>query len=674
MRNDIILGKDKISCQSGKWDEDFHESIFFTGNGRIGMRGYLPCQAEKRPLKSGLYIAGIFEEIKGGITDIVHLPTPVCEEAYLNGEILAVNDGVKRCLDLKNGIFSAEYTLGVGEKRLNVRHERFAALDNLAYIVQRTFLTAEADISFEWRSGISLSARNNPVPDDQVKSNEEIICLFAEEKPLFGKDSLTLNVRTPKTGLKLSYHCSIACGQNAESLSTAKEYAKVNEFAGLVYHINLKKGESISFEKFCFIQASRDVTAFAQYENQAYSYFEAQHKAAWAKRWENIALPSFLDKETEAAANYLAMQLVMNGNAIDETVSIGARGLTHPRYKGCYFWDTDFFLLPFYLKTHPKTARNLIRYRILNLPAAKEHAAKTSAKGARYPWMASFDGSEQCESWDIGFSEIHITADVVFAIDDYIKKTGDESLYPDAYTVYIETARFFSDRSTRDIEGNANLLFVKGPDEYCGITNNNLFTNMLVKHNLKLAITAAGELSAHYPDLYSQLLITEDEVSKWKNLENDLPIARNKATGRLQQDDTFHLLEPIEITKLKNGDGASYHQITFDRVQRYKVIKQADLLLLMTRMPEIFTAEERIKAWEDYEPVCLHDSTLSFASHALFAAQNGLKEKAEFYLNKALFLDLHDLMGNTGKEGLHLANFGECWQALASLDCGSSPQ
>ena len=123
----------------------------------------------------------------------------------------------------------------------------------------------------------------------------------------------------------------------------------------------------------------------------------------------------------------------------------------------------------------------------------------------------------------------------------------------------------------------------------------------------------------------------------------------------------------MDISLLKPDAQASYHRVCFDRLQRYKVVKQADVLLLMTRLPELFTPEERLAAWEDFEPLCLHDSTLSFASHALFALQNGFEAQGSKYLRKALLLDLRDIMGNTGHEGLHLANMGEAWQAVKAI-------
>ena len=290
--------------------------------------------------------------------------------------------------------------------------------------------------------------------------------------------------------------------------------------------------------------------------------------------------------------------------------------------------------------------------------------------GARFPWMTSFDGSEQCETWDIGCSEIHITADVAYAIDNYCKKYNDKDFYLNsACELYAETARYWFSRYTYDADHKvANLLFCKGPDEYCGITTNNLFTNVMVKHNLTLAIDAAKDLKEKNPALFRKLAITESEINSWKDLKRDIPLPRDPKTGHLTTDDTFHLLEPVDLAEIKPDDSASYHTTCFDRLQRYKVIKQADVLLLMTRLHDLFSEEERLTAWNDFEPLCLHDSTLSFASHSLFAVQNNLQEKAIYYFNKALFLDIYDVMNNTGKEGLHMAGMGEIWQAALYMD------
>ena len=185
----------------------------------------------------------------------------------------------------------------------------------------------------------------------------------------------------------------------------------------------------------------------------------------------------------------------------------------------------------------------------------------------------------------------------------------------------------------------------------------------MARHNLALALAAAETLRKEQPERYAALGLSEKETEGWRKLREAIPVPRDPATGRLWPDDTFHLLEPVDPAALKEGDEASYHKVCFDRLQRYQVIKQADTLLLMTRLPDRFTGEEKKNAWEDFEPKCLHDSTLSFASHALFAAQNGYDDAAWRYFEKALYLDLREVMGNTGKEGLHLAGLGETWQA-----------
>lgn len=228
----------------------------------------------------------------------------------------------------------------------------------------------------------------------------------------------------------------------------------------------------------------------------------------------------------------------------------------------------------------------------------------------------------------------------------------------------VETARFWPSRYSPAPDGGVNLLFCKGPDEYCGITSNNLYTNCMVRHNIALASAAADTLSRLSPEQYARLALSAGEVGQWRALSAGIKLPRDGKTGRWRQDDTFHLLQPVDVAQIKPDDSAAYSRVCFDALQRLRVIKQADVLLLMTRLPELFTDSEKQAAWEDFEPLCIHDSTLSFATHALFAAQNGLYEDASRYFAKALWLDLRDVMSNTGKEGLHLACLGETWQTV----------
>ena len=659
MGNDLCLTPWAISCKGPGWADAFCESIFFLGNGRMGIRGYVSSEPARRPIQKGVYLAGIFGEIKPGITDFVNLPTPVCEKISIDGTEAELASEVERVLDLKEATLTMRYTLGSGAKTLHVESIRFLPREQPGLVMQRLTLTPSVDMALSVSSGILLDSCNSPIPDDQTKANTETIQLSRLESACASESGIRCSFSISGTGLAVTQEAKFRCPDFRFSRSDG---------AAAVYTASAKPGGNLIFDKAAGIRTSRDVDPRIAPIPEGWDYdaLLAGHKAAWERTWEacDLTVPT-LDGDMQTGLRYSMFQLMGSCNAKDPTVSIGARGLSHGRYKGCYFWDTDLFMLPFFLENDLEAARNLCDYRARSLPAAKAHSREMNTAGARYPWMAALDGREQCETWDIGCSELHVTADVAYALDAYCQKSGDEAFYLDkAAEVFIETARFWVSRYTyRPETGEADLLFCKGPDEYCGITSNNLFTNAMVQHNLDLAVQAAKDLKEKRPDLYARLGITPEALDRMAALRQAIKWPRDPATGRLRQDDTLHRLEPVDLREIKPDAAASYHHVCFDRLQRYQVIKQADVLLLMTRLPQWFTEEEKKAAWEDFEPICLHDSTLSFASHALFALQNGYWEQGLDYLRKALLLDLRDIMGNTGHEGLHLACMGEAWQA-----------
>lgn len=661
MRNEVSL-QDWTIRASGAMQDDFLESVFFTGNGRLGVRGYAAGDPRPRPVQQGMFLAGMFDEIKPGITDFIHLPTPVWHHIAANGETLTPAGPVLRALDLSCGTLTLQYRADTPHGTVRVTEERWFDPECPAFLWQRLQVESSTPEDLTVDSGIYSASCNCPVPDDQVKENHETVQLMVEEEPRFSSGKLEAGWHSHVTGLGLQIHLHYA-------IQGGRQEASVRQFGvccGLRFTGTAAPGKPFVLDKTAVILTSRDRDPRIDPSAQplAYDLARQQAKEHWAARWSVCDVAVDGDADAQTALRYAAYQLICSCSARDDTVNIGARGLTHTRYKGCYFWDTDLFMMPFFLLTDPSGARSLMQYRVNCLPQAKEHARRMNSAGARYPWMASYDGSEQCESWDIGASELHVTADIVYAMDLYARITGDVPFFREAEEVYIETARFWCSRYTPVLGTDRfNLLFCKGPDEYCGITSNNLFTNVMVRHNLNLALAAARRMQREDPARFESLHLSEEEMTSWQMLERGIQIPRDPVTGHLRADDTFHLLEPVEVSSLKQGDTASYHKVCFDRLQRYQVIKQADTLLVMTRLPDCFTEEERLAAWQDFEPKCLHDSTLSFASHALFAAQNGLTDAAWRYFEKAAYLDLREIMGNTGKEGLHLACLGETWQA-----------
>ena len=656
MRNDLLLRPWSIASSSPGWHDDFLESVYFLGNGRMGVRGYLPFEPDPRPVQKGLFIAGIFGEIKPGITDFVNLPAPICNRLFLDGVPAVLASFIERKLDFRHAVFQASFSLKAGANCADILYERFFPRDHPALLAQRIQIQPRSSCTVSLTSGMMPQSCNCTVPDDQTKENSETVQLAQMQEHSQTEDGLSCKYSILGSGLQVWQ--TLSC--RADGASPSRTPSEVVFTASA--------GQPFLLEELACIQTSRDVDPRIASIPESWNYdalFEA-HYSAWERVWAVCDFcPKTLADDELVGLRYSMFQLIGSCSSKDPTVSIGARGLSHTRYKGCYFWDTDLFMLPFFLHTDLEAAKNLCTYRVKTLPAAKAHAEKMNSAGARYPWMAALDGSEQCETWDIGASELHVTADVVYAINQYCLAANDHSFYlRQAAEVYIETARFWASRYTWNTDHTrADLLFCKGPDEYCGITQNNLFTNAMVQNNLSLAIKAAADLAENDPGKYASLCLSTWETESWRALKNAIVWPRDPVSGRLAQDETFCRLEPVRVSTLKPDDEASYHRVCFDRLQRYRVIKQADLLLLMTRFPSLFTPEEKAAAWQDYEPVCLHDSTLSFASHALFALQNGLKESGHDYLRKALLLDLRDIMGNTGKEGLHLACMGEAWQA-----------
>ena len=659
MRNDLQLTPWTVSCKGSNWADEFYESIFFIGNGRIGVRGYVPAEPSLRPIQKGIYLSGIFGEIKPGITDFVNLPTPISENIFIDGCVAELSSDIERKLDIREATLTMHFSLAYGQKHLDIQYQRFLPKEKPALLMQRMVFTPDEDMEITVSSGIMSESCNSPIPDDQTKTNTECIQLSHLMRTSASEEGIICSFAIQGSNLTMTQEITFDCFDFRYSHSNG---------TNSVYKANLKAGQKIKFDKTACIKTSRDIDPrIALFpDNSNYDVLLAQHREAWKATWDkcDFIIPSF-DEELQIGLRYSMFHLMGSCNSKDPTVSIGARGLSHGRYKGCYFWDTDLFMLPFFLENDQEAARSLCEYRVRSLPAAKIHSESMNTKGARYPWMAALDGSEQCETWDIGCSEVHITADVAYALWNYCVKSKDEDFYLDEVAeVFVETARFWVSRYTYHPEtGIVDLLFCKGPDEYCGITTNNLFTNVMAQHNLDLAICAAKDLMEKRPQIYAKLDITEDEIEHMTVIRNGIKWPHDPATGHLAQDETFHLLEPVDIKSLKHNAEASYHRICFDRLQRYKVIKQADVLLLMTRFPNLFTDKEKQTAWQDFEPLCLHDSTLSFASHALFALENGIYEKGIDYLRKALLLDLRDIMGNTGHEGLHLACMGEAWQA-----------
>ncbi len=608
--------------------DDFCESVFFTGNGRIGVRGFGAWARKASAQAHAIFRAGLFAELREGITDMVQLP-----DALTLCPVGEMPETAEQSLDLRTGVLTHEWNT----PRARLRMERLASMADGQLILQRLSLTALRAGDYRVEAVADAAVRNLPVHDDQTADAKELVQLLKTVALEPGR----MRLATLRGGKPVEI-----VWRTTSSREARRESAVTGDVAVTMLDAHLEAGETWTVEK-----RVRVLTA-GETANPESGDPWAESAEAWAALWRqcDIQVESD-DPELQGALRYNLFQLLANRPADGRAVSIGARGLTHGRYKGNTFWDTDIFMLPFFVWTLPETAKSLLLYRADRLDAARALAARQNLDGARFPWMGSDTGDEQCESWDRGLCEVHVTADVPYAMQRYAETAGDEAFLRDtAAGIYRETALYWLSRLTYEpAQDRYSSFFVKGPDEYCGAAVNNTYTNYMARFNLDLALR------------YSAL--SAEERRRMAFARDRIAILYDEKHRLFLQDELLERLE--EAPFLKSGNEPSYMHCCFDRMQRYRVLKQADLVLLMSMFPDDFTAEQKRNVFEHYEPITLHDSTLSYGPHAQLAFRLGLWDKAEDYLKKAVYLDLKDVMGNTGREGLHMAAMGSVWQAVA---------
>ncbi|MFC7490623.1 MULTISPECIES: glycoside hydrolase family 65 protein [unclassified Knoellia] len=356
-----------------------------------------------------------------------------------------------------------------------------------------------------------------------------------------------------------------------------------------------------------------------------------------------------------------------------ETYGIPAKGVTGSGYGGHYFWDTEIYVMPFLTYTMPYAARNAMRFRLSLLDSAKARARELSQKGALFPWR-TINGHEASAYYAAGTAQYHIDADIAYALSQYVGATGDlEFLDREAIDVFVETARLWADlgfwRMHPSRERTFHIHGVTGPDEYTTVVNDNLYTNVLARFNLRRAAEAVEALAEDDPAAYEQMVrrteLEPGEVSEWRDCAAGMAIPFDEHLGIHPQDD--HFLER-EMWDLGNTPSSvrplllHHHPLV---IYRFQVLKQADVVLALFLQGEDFTPEQKLADFEYYDPITTGDSTLSAVVQSIIAAEVGYQDLAYGYFLAALFVDLADRHANTS-DGVHVASTGGVWSALVS--------
>jgi trehalose/maltose hydrolase-like predicted phosphorylase len=406
-------------------------------------------------------------------------------------------------------------------------------------------------------------------------------------------------------------------------------------------------------------QAATDLLAAA--ERTGFEGLLADHRARWASRWDEADVVVDGDPQLQSAIR-LALFHLMGSVPDTGEAAVGARGLSGPGYRGHVFWDSDVFVLPFLAATHPAAARAMLEYRVRRLPQAREAARRVGRSGARFPWEGAADGFDatpshmQLPTGEVmrvrtGEYEEHIVADVAWAAACYLDWTGDEAFAAGpARELFVETARYWASRIHVDDAGNAHIFGVIGPDEYHESVDDNAYTNVMARWNLRRGAEAVGDSS---------------EREHWLRLADALVDGYDPISGVYEQFAGFSRLEPLVIADLApRRPIAADLWLGRERTSAAQVVKQADVLMLHHLVPDDVEPGSLLPNLDFYEPRTAHGSSLSPAIHASLHARAGRFREAFAALQIAARIDLDDLTGTTAS-GVHLATMGGLWQALA---------
>lgn len=679
------------------------ESLFSVGNGYLGLRGNY--SESRDAFLDGTFINGFHEtwpishaeEAYGfariGQT-IVNVPDPKIIRLYVDDEPLhlSVADLIEyeRALDFREGLLSRELVWRTpGGKRVHVRSTRMVPLeqrhlavlsfevtmlDHRASLVISSQLINRQDQEREDTNGDGPQEEADPRKAEMF-DRRVLIPRLHDADPDTGR--LRLGYRTAESGMTIGVvadHDLDFDGEYAMDVEAEDDSAKV------IYRLNAEPGVPVRLTKLVAFHTANTVPprelidrcerTLARTHDQGIEHqYETQR--AWLRefwRRADIEVPGHPAIQQAIRWNLFS---ILQAAARAEGQGIAAKGVTGSGYGGHYFWDTEIYVMPALTYTAPWAARNALRFRYTLLDNARSRARELSQKGALFPWR-TINGHEASAYYAAGTAQYHIDADIAYALSQYIGASGDEEfLAREGVDIFVETARLWADlgfwrdetRRTFHIHG------VTGPDEYTTVVNDNLYTNVLARFNLRRAARAVWELERDDPDAYADLVrrtgLTPDEPQEWAACAEGMYIPYDEFLGIHPQDINFLEREmwDLENTPLeKRPLLLNYHPLV---IYRFQVLKQADVVLAQFLQGEDFTPEQKKADFDYYDPITTGDSTLSAVVQSIIAAEVGYHELALRYFVSSLFVDLADRHNNT-KDGVHVASTGGVWSALVS--------
>jgi nigerose phosphorylase len=657
-------------------------NVYQIANGYMGYRGTLDEFGPDELV--GITLAGIYDQVGDAWREPVNAPNAGFTKVALDGrEISALSTTIKKhrqSLNLENAVFERETDFASRGKTLKIKSTRFLSAEkpNLGIIQYSLTVSKSARIRLGTGIDYNIWDLNGPHLLNLTPENKSGILLVQGVTGETGKRVAVAEAIDLRFG-KAAYE--VRSNKNLRVIDLAAEAKKTYTFYKYfaVYTDNDPVKTSVKEAAIKTVQ-----------EAKAAGYDEClrQHNAQWANKWEFCDVKIDGDDEAQQALRYSIFQLLIVAPVAGSANSIPARALSGQVYKGAIFWDTEMFMFPFFLYTYPEKAVELMRYRIKTLDGARRKAKTEGVgyRGAYYAWESQESGDDACTYFNIGDpftkrdlrthfrdKQVHISGDVAIAMWEYFKVTGDDALlWEGGAEVILECARFYYSYAYFKKDKNRyEILDVIGPDEYHERVNNNAFTSMVAKATFEIANAAVKYLNNKHPDQFKALV-------KKIDIAGELPLfveaaellyvpGPDQKTGVIEQFDAYYRLKEttIEALKARMMHPNEYLGAGQGLAVPTKVIKQADVVMMLNLFKERYSREIKKANWEYYEPRTEHGSSLSACAYAMVAADIGKLDWAYHYFLKTARIDIEAkykvYVGTVFMGGSHPAANGGAW-------------
>ncbi|GAB2772436.1 glycoside hydrolase family 65 protein [Rhabdobacter roseus] len=670
------------------------ESLMSLGNGRMGHRGNFEERYSGKSLL-GNYVAGVYFPDKTRVgwwkngypryfAKVLNACNWVGIDVQVGEEVLDLSTcevrTFRRELNMREGVLrrTAVVVLSRG-RELKIESTRFCSLvDDEAGAIRYRLTPLNFEDTFTITPYLDGNIRNRDANYDETFWNE------LRKETGFAEGCLLLETKANPYGVERFEVATSMCfdlALDGERVDFKSQPVRDEKYVAGVVEVPLKEGQELTVYKYGVNLSSMNYPNHLLME-EAYKYlrrvaekgfdvlYEEQVRA-WAEKWEknDITIEGDLAAQQGIRFNIFHLQQTYTGK--DERLNIGPKGFTGEKYGGSTYWDTEAYCLPFYLATsEQQVARNLLVYRYKHLPKAIENAEKLgfSFGAALYP-MVTMNGEECHNEWEITFEEIHRNGAIAYAIHDYVRYTGDEGYLAEyGLEVLIGISRFWRQRvNWSAAKQQYVMLGVTGPNEYENNVNNNWYTNYIAVWTLRYTAQVYGQVQAQEPERWADIeartqFNAAEEVPAWEHIIQHMYFPYDPERRVYLQQQEFLDKELLTVDAIADQRPIN-QRWSWDRILRSCFIKQADVLQGMYFFEEDFDEEDLRRNFAFYEPMTVHESSLSPCVHAILAARLGLQEKAyEMYLRTAR-LDLDDYNHDT-EDGLHITSMAGTWMSV----------